>query len=85
MRGRLLNNWPADEIALIVGPRNPLANYSACLNIAPMDPALTVRFDPKITGRTLDVLHGGSLGSVSEPFQVGNGDTSYIASTQAAH
>jgi putative SOS response-associated peptidase YedK len=41
--------------------RNPLPNYPARFNIAPTDPVLTVRFNPKTTERTLDALRWGLL------------------------
>jgi putative SOS response-associated peptidase YedK len=59
MCGRFLNKLPAAEIARTFGTRGPLANYPARYNIAPTDPVLTVRFNPKTKERTLDPLRWG--------------------------
>jgi putative SOS response-associated peptidase YedK len=59
MCGRFLNKLPAAEIARIFGTRSPLPNYPARFNIAPTDPVLTVRLNPKTAERTLDALRWG--------------------------
>ncbi|MGO8920248.1 MAG: SOS response-associated peptidase [Stellaceae bacterium] len=59
MCGRFLNNLPVAEIAHIFGARNPPSNYPARFNIAPTDPVLAVRLDPKTKERSLDALRWG--------------------------
>jgi putative SOS response-associated peptidase YedK len=59
MCGRFLNKLPAAEIACIFGTKNALPNYPARFNIAPTDPVLGVRFNPKTNERTLDALRWG--------------------------
>jgi putative SOS response-associated peptidase YedK len=56
---RFLNKLPAAEVARFFGTRNPLPNYPARYNIAPKDPVLPVRFNPKTKERALDALRWG--------------------------
>jgi putative SOS response-associated peptidase YedK len=59
MCGRFLNKLPAAEIARIFATRNPLPNYPARYNVAPTDPVLVVRFNPKTRERSFDPLRWG--------------------------
>jgi putative SOS response-associated peptidase YedK len=72
MCGRFLNKLPAAEIARIFGTRNPLANYPARFNIAPTDPVLTVRFNPKAKERTLDALRWGLVPQWAKDLKIGS-------------
>jgi putative SOS response-associated peptidase YedK len=56
---RFLNKLPAAEVARFFGIRNPLPHYHARYNIAPTDPVLTMRFNPKTKEQTLDALRWG--------------------------
>lgn len=56
---RISEQLPAAEVARFFGTRNPLPNYPARYNIAPTDPVLTVRFNPKTKEQTLDALRWG--------------------------
>ena len=58
MCGGFLNKLPAAEIPRIFYTSNPLANYPA-RNIAPADPALTVRVNPEAKERFFDVVVAG--------------------------
>jgi putative SOS response-associated peptidase YedK len=59
MCGRYLNKLPAAEIARIFATRNPLPNYPARYNVAPTDPVLVVRYNPRTRERSLDPLRWG--------------------------
>jgi putative SOS response-associated peptidase YedK len=72
MCGRFLNKLPAAEIARIFGTRNPLPNYPARFNIAPTDPVLAVRFNPKTTERTLDALRWGLVPHWANDLKLGS-------------
>jgi putative SOS response-associated peptidase YedK len=72
MCGRFLNKLPAAEIARIFGTGNPLPNYPARFNVAPTDPVLTVRFNPKTTERTLDALRWGLVPHWANDLKIGS-------------
>jgi putative SOS response-associated peptidase YedK len=59
MCGRYIADLPAAEIAQIFQTRNPIPNYPARYNVAPTQPVLTVRFNPKTRERALDPLRWG--------------------------
>lgn len=59
MCGGFLNRLPAAEIARILGTKNALSNYSARFSIAPTNPVLVVRFNPKTKERSLGALRWG--------------------------
>jgi putative SOS response-associated peptidase YedK len=72
MCGRFLNKLPAAEIARIFGTRNALPNYPERFNIAPTDPVLTVRFNPKTKERTLDALRWGLVPHWAKDLKIGS-------------
>jgi putative SOS response-associated peptidase YedK len=72
MCGRFLNKLAAAEIARIFGTRNALPNYPARFNIAPTDPVLTVRFNPKTKERTLDALRWGLVPYWAKDLKIGS-------------
>jgi putative SOS response-associated peptidase YedK len=59
MCGRFLNKLPPSALALLFRTSNPSPNYPERFNIAPTDPILAVRFNPKTRERTLDALRWG--------------------------
>lgn len=59
MCGRFLNKLPVAEIARLFDTRNPPPNYPARYNLAPTEPVLTVRYNPKTRERALDALRWG--------------------------
>jgi putative SOS response-associated peptidase YedK len=59
MCGRFLNKHPPSETARIFRTKNTVPNYPERYNIAPTDPVLTVRFNPKTGERSLDALRWG--------------------------
>ena len=59
MCGRYLNKLPPAEIARLFGTTNMLPNYPAAYNIAPTQPVLVVRYNPKTRERSLDALRWG--------------------------
>jgi len=71
MCGRFLNKLPAAEIAGIFGTRNPLPNYPARFNIAPTDPVLAVRVNPKTRERSLDALRWGLVPHWAKDLKMG--------------
>jgi putative SOS response-associated peptidase YedK len=87
MCGRFLNKLPAAEVARIFGTRNALPNYPERFNIAPTDPVLTVRFNPKSQERTLDVLRWGLVPYWAKDLKFGarciNARTETLATTPA--
>jgi putative SOS response-associated peptidase YedK len=59
MCGRFLNKLPPAETARLFATKNVAPNYPARFNIAPTDPVLAVRFNPKTGQRSLDALRWG--------------------------
>lgn len=59
MCGRFLNSLPPAEIARLFATTNVAPNYPARFNIAPTDPVLAVRVNPKTGQRSLDTLRWG--------------------------
>jgi putative SOS response-associated peptidase YedK len=59
MCGRFLNKLPPEETARLFRTKGVPPNYPARFNIAPTDPVLAVRFDPKTGQRSLDALRWG--------------------------
>jgi putative SOS response-associated peptidase YedK len=59
MCGRFQLARSPEEIARWFGTRNAVPNYPARYNIAPTDPVLAVRFNPKTGERSLDPLRWG--------------------------
>jgi putative SOS response-associated peptidase YedK len=59
MCGRFLNKLPPAETARLFATKNVAPNYPTRFNIAPTDPVLAVRFDPKTGARSLDALRWG--------------------------
>ena len=59
MCGRYQSHLPPDEVARWFGTRNVVPNYPARYNVAPTDPILAVRFNPRTGERSLDALRWG--------------------------
>ena len=59
MCGRFQNSLPPEEVARYFGTRNVPPNYPPRYNIAPTDPVLVVRLNPKTKERSLDALRWG--------------------------
>jgi putative SOS response-associated peptidase YedK len=72
MCGRFLNKLSDAEIARIFGTRNALPNYPERYNIAPTDPVLTVRLNPKTKARSLDALRRGLVPHWTKDLKIGS-------------
>jgi putative SOS response-associated peptidase YedK len=59
MCGRFQNFLPPEAVARYFGTRNVPPNYPPRYNIAPTDPVLVVRFNPRAKERSLDALRWG--------------------------
>ena len=87
MCGRFLNKLPAAEIARLLSTRNPTVNYPARYNVAPTQPVLAVRYNPKRRERSLDALRWGLVPHWAKDLSVGahqiNARAETLASTRA--
>ncbi len=59
MCGRYQSFLPPDEVARWFGTKNVVPNYPARYNLAPTEPVLAVRFNPRTGERSLDTLRWG--------------------------
>ncbi len=61
MCGRYAADFPPAELAVVFGTTNPPPNHPPSWNVAPTQPALVVRREPRSGERHLDALHWGLL------------------------
>src|SRR5258708_26808455 len=71
MCGRFLNKLPPEETARLFRTKGVAPNYPARFNIAPTDPILAVRFDPKSGQRSLDALRWGLVPHFAKDLSMG--------------
>src|SRR5258708_15180731 len=71
MCGRFLNKLPPEETARLFRTKGVAPNYPARFNIAPTDPILAVRFDPKSGQRSLDALRWGLVPHFAQALSTG--------------
>jgi putative SOS response-associated peptidase YedK len=71
MCGRFLNKLPPEETARLFRTKNVAPNFPARFNIAPTDPVLAVRFDPKTGERRLDALRWGLVPHFAKDLSTG--------------
>ncbi len=71
MCGRFLNSLPPAEIARLFATTNVAPNYPARFNIAPTDPVLAVRVNPKTGQRSLDALRWGLVPHWAKDLKIG--------------
>ncbi len=87
MCGRFLNKLAPAEIARLFATRNVAPNYPARFNIAPTDPVLAVRVNPKTGARSLDALRWGLVPHWAKDLSIGarliNARAATLATTPA--
>ncbi len=72
MCGRFIAERPAAEIAELFQTRNAVPNYPARYNVAPTQPVLAVRFNPKTRERSLDALRWGLVPHWAKDLAIGS-------------